>query len=166
MRKFILYILAAIIVSSLSLTTGAFANYSGTKIIAANEFKPSFIPKPDTLPGIEPSQQQSKTSRNIFTNTVLPRFAVILIGLTGSAALLFVIIGGVRLVLSYGAEEALESGKKQIIWGLIGFAVSLLAYTIVSIVTNLQFTGDTTKPTTETTQQTPAPSTATPPKNK
>lgn len=155
MRKFIIYILAALFISSLFMTTAVFANDSQPQIIAANHFKPSFIPKPDTLPGIEPSQQKSDTSRQVFTNTVLPRFAIILIGLTGATALVFIIIGGVRLVLSYGAEEALESGKKQIIWGLIGFAVSLLAYTIVSIVTKLEFEGNTTDATPAATTPTP-----------
>ena len=52
----------------------------------------------------------------------------------GGIAVVYVIIGGYFYVTSAGNEEQVESAKKGLQWSLIGFAVALLAYTIINAV--------------------------------
>jgi len=68
-------------------------------------------------------------------------FQTVLIGImsrfleiTGVATILFVIYYGFRYVISRGNEEAVEKAKKGLQWSLVGFAVSLLSYTIISTI--------------------------------
>ena len=62
-------------------------------------------------------------------------FSQTLIGIAGTLAVIFVIIGGYRLV--FGADAAKDDAKRTILYALIGLAVSLLAWILVDIV--LQF---------------------------
>ena len=68
-------------------------------------------------------------------------FQTVLIGImkrfleiTGVATILLVIYYGFRYVISRGNEEAVEKAKKGLQWSLVGFAVSLLSYTIISTI--------------------------------
>ena len=121
----------------------------GTVAYASNntpktDFVSPSIPKPDLLPGPTKTQVTDRGSRQILTQSVLPKFAINFIGFVGAVALLFVVIGGVRYTMVYGNEEAAEKARNQIIYALVGFLVALLSYTIVSIVTNVEFTENTT----------------------
>jgi len=137
MKKAILYIVAILAITS--------------AVTVASEF--SLIPKPDTLPGPSIGLQESEGgARNILVDIILPRFAVIAIGIIGSLALVFVMIGGIRLATAYGNEEDIEKGKKQVIYGVVGFILALLAFTIVQIVINLEFVETNPNQTTSTQQ--------------
>jgi len=114
-----------------------------TEIVAKEKiepFIPPIIPKPSTLPGTETDKQRSD-----LVNKVLPRAAIFLIGITGSVALLMIVIAGVRLATTYADEEATSKAKNQLVFSILGFLLALLSYTIVTIVSNLSFTGDDTK---------------------
>lgn len=54
------------------------------------------------------------------------------IGIIGVLSLLFIIIGGVRMVTSAGNESAITAGKKTVTWAVIGLVVALLAFTIIA----------------------------------
>jgi hypothetical protein len=60
----------------------------------------------------------------------------LLLGLSGVVAVLFVILGGYWYMASGGNEEQAEKGKKTITNFVLGFVIIILAYTIVTIVTN------------------------------
>ena len=109
-----------------------------------NEVQATPLIKPSTLPGPNVNEQLVDGARGYFVSRVLPRFGVFVIGMSGTAALLFVIIGGVRYMTIFDNEEAIEKAKKQVIYGLVGFLVALLSYTIVRAITNFQvITADT-----------------------
>lgn len=59
-------------------------------------------------------------------------FTQMLVGLAGSIAVLFVMIGGYRYVIS--SDEKKDEAKKTITYALIGLAVSLLAWIIIDLV--------------------------------
>lgn len=59
-------------------------------------------------------------------------FTQTLIGIAGSLAVLFVMIGGYRYVI--GRDEDKDAAKKTITYALIGLAVTLLAWIIVDLV--------------------------------
>lgn len=133
MRKFLPYILFFIL---------AFAALS---LLVHAQYEPAAIPKPSTLPGPDANTLETTGTRDIFTKTLLPRFAVGFIGFIGAVTLVFLIIGGVRFVTAYGNEEAIEKAKKQITWSLIAFIIALLAFTIVQVIINFEFFGNQTQ---------------------
>jgi len=57
-----------------------------------------------------------------------------ILGITGAAALLAIIIGGLRYVMSGGNEERIEGAKKTLTYAIIGFVVIILAYTILTLI--------------------------------
>lgn len=104
-----------------------------------NDFRPTPLIRPSTLPGPDGDAQGDKGARNFLVDVVLPRFAVAFIGTIGGISLLFVIIGGVRFATIFDNEEAIEKAKKQVIYGIVGFLLALLSYTIVRAIINFDF---------------------------
>jgi hypothetical protein len=58
----------------------------------------------------------------------------IVFSIAGALALLFVVIGGFRYVLSQGDPNATSQAKNTILFALVGLAVTVLAYVIVRFV--------------------------------
>jgi len=54
----------------------------------------------------------------------------------GAIAVLFVIIGGYRYLVSAGNEEAAKKGRQTVVNALIGLVIIILAYVIVNAVAN------------------------------
>lgn len=121
------------------------AFFSFELISIASNFQPPTIIKPDLLPGPD-NQEIAQGSREIILGKFLPRLTVRIIGLIGAAALLSIVIGGLRYATAYGKEETLEAAKNQILYSIIGFIVAILSYTIVTIVSNVEFKGDNSTP--------------------
>lgn len=59
----------------------------------------------------------------------------ILIFIIGAIAVIMLIVGGIRYVLSQGDQGAVTSAKNTILYAVIGIVVALLAYGAVSFVT-------------------------------
>ncbi len=55
----------------------------------------------------------------------------------GAWAMAFIVIGGFKLVMSQGDEEAVTKAKKSITWAVLGLVVALLAFSIIAIIQNL-----------------------------
>lgn len=64
------------------------------------------------------------------------RVIKVLLTLGGIIAVVFIIIGGYQYMTSAGNEESAGKGKKTLLYAVIGLAVILLAYTIVTVVFN------------------------------
>ncbi|NMB48636.1 hypothetical protein GYA13_04325 [Candidatus Kuenenbacteria bacterium] len=60
-----------------------------------------------------------------------------LLGILGILALVIVLIGGFKWMTSAGNEEGVSSAKKTIAAGIVGLAIILFAYAIVSFVFNV-----------------------------
>ena len=112
---------------------------------AAKTYKLPIIPKPSNLPGPEKEELEgeAKGARGILSNEVMPKMAIGIIGFVGGASLLMLVIGGARFAMVYGTEENVEKAKKQVIYALVGFLIAILSYTIVAIISNLEYKGDT-----------------------
>lgn len=52
-------------------------------------------------------------------------------------AVIFIIVGGFRMVVAAGNEEAITVAKKTITWAILGLVIALLSFSIVAIVQNL-----------------------------
>ena len=52
-------------------------------------------------------------------------------------SVLFIIVGGVKLVISRGNEEAITQGKKIILWAILGLIFAFLSFSFISIIQSL-----------------------------
>jgi len=52
-------------------------------------------------------------------------------------AVVFIVIGGFRMIISSGNEEAVATAKKTILWAVLGLAIALLSFVIIIIVQNI-----------------------------
>lgn len=55
----------------------------------------------------------------------------IVFGIAGGLALIFVVVGGFRYIISRGEPAAVAQGKNTIIYALVGLVVTIFAYAIV-----------------------------------
>jgi hypothetical protein len=77
------------------------------------------------------------TNRGVFgPGGFFTRAVEVVILLTGAVAVLFVVIGGLRYVLSSGDPKAAGQAKDTIMFALIGIAVAAAAYAMVRFVIN------------------------------
>lgn len=60
----------------------------------------------------------------------------ILIFIIGAIAVIMLIVGGIRYVLSQGDQGAVTSAKNTILYAIIGIVVAMLAYGAVAFVTS------------------------------
>ena len=79
------------------------------------------------------------------TNTIL--YAV------GIIAVVMLIWGGVRYIISGGDSKKVTDAKNTILYAILGLVVALLSYAIVNFVLNVVGTGDVTVDQTESTEQ-------------
>lgn len=76
-------------------------------------------------------QQDSRSAGDIAKDVVNIMFFIV-----GIMAVIMIIWGGIRYVLSAGNSAALTSAKNTIMYAVIGLIVAILAYTIVNFVIN------------------------------
>ena len=91
---------------------------------------------------IIPTEEQNKNLAEKFATGEfelydLPEYVIYLIEfliyIAGGISVLFVVIGGYKYMIG-GASDDKEAGKKTIGYALAGFAISVLAWTIVNFV--------------------------------
>jgi len=85
------------------------------------------------------------SSVNDGNSTDLPSFITnivnILLFLAGAIAVIVIIIGGIRYVMSSGDAGQVQSAKNTILYAVVGLVVVIMAYAIVNFVIN-QFQGN------------------------
>ncbi len=59
------------------------------------------------------------------------------LGIIGVWAVAFIVIGGFRMVVSAGNEEAVLAAKKTVTWAILGLLVAVLSFAIIAIVQDL-----------------------------
>lgn len=79
---------------------------------------------------------------NLFgPNSIFVTITNILLFIIGAVAVIMLIIGGVRYVVSAGDQNAVTSAKNTILYAIIGIVVAFLAYAAVNFVSNQLQTG-------------------------
>ena len=58
---------------------------------------------------------------------------------SGGAAVLFLVIGGIRYISSFGDQERMDGAKKTIKYAVIGLLAVILSFAIVTNVIDLIF---------------------------
>jgi hypothetical protein len=72
---------------------------------------------------------------------LLNNLVTLLFGLVGIVAVIFVIYGGAKFVLSGGDEKQVEGARKTITYALIGLVVVILAFAIVNFISYITGVG-------------------------
>jgi hypothetical protein len=77
----------------------------------------------------------SDVPANLFgEGSIFQAIANVLIFLVGAVAVLMLIVGGLRYVLSSGNSSAVESAKNTILYAIVGIVVAIMAFAAVNFV--------------------------------
>ena len=77
----------------------------------------------------------SSNATNLFNSGgVFQTVSNVLIFIVGAVAVIMLIIGGLRYVISQGDKGNVESAKNTILYAVIGIVVAVMAYAIVNFV--------------------------------
>ena len=68
--------------------------------------------------------------------SIVEQIVRILIILTGAVAVIMIIVGGFRYIISAGDGNAAAAAKKTIVYALVGLVIVIFAQVIVSLVAN------------------------------
>jgi len=100
------------------------------------------------------AQELTDPLGNVSIPVLIGRVIRVALGISGSVALLMFIYGGFIWLTSGGKSEAIEKGKKTLIWAVIGLVVIFTAYLAVDQVIRALTSGDVSgaEETTETTR--------------
>lgn len=129
----------AITIVVLSLTTFPMvvsATSTTTSPTAPTIYQPSTLPGPDSTKVVG-----NEATRNYFLNKFAPTYIGGFIGMMGGITFLMVVISGIQYLTSYGNDEKMKQATKSLTFSVIGLLLALLAWSIVSIVSNISFGG-------------------------
>ena len=112
---------------------GSIALTIGSKVYA--DCSPGTEPLGNGITCAAPSGKASTAT--LFGNgSVFQKVSNVLIFLVGAIAVIMLIVGGLRYVLSGGSKDAVEGAKNTILYAIIGIVVAILAYAAVKFVVN------------------------------
>ncbi len=61
----------------------------------------------------------------------------LLLGIAGSIAVIFIIVGGIQYATSAGDDSRVQSAKNTIMNAVIGLVITVMAYAIVNFILNV-----------------------------
>jgi len=82
--------------------------------------------------GVDAAGGKAKKNNNLPGD--IQRVVNVLLFVLGAVAVLMIIIGGIRYVLSNGEAAQVTAAKNTVLYSVIGLVVALLAYAIVNFV--------------------------------
>ena len=80
---------------------------------------------------------------NVIVEAGIPAIANIFLNSSAALSVIFVVIGGAQLLLSFGREEEYPKAKKTITWALGGLFVALTSHRIVAVIVSENYTNST-----------------------
>ncbi len=93
----------------------------------------------DILPGAGLFSPGEDVRTSFLFSKFIPFLITYTIRLAVGLAVIALIIGGYQFVTSYGDTDKRQGAQKTITYALIGLAVALTAFGIVTIITNINF---------------------------
>lgn len=83
------------------------------------------------------SARGAQQPSNLFGDTgVFAEISSVLLFIVGAIAVIMIIIGGLRYVISGGDSSQVQAAKNTILYALVGIIVAILAYAAVNFVIN------------------------------
>lgn len=138
---------ALLIVPALVLTLGAAPAYAQTPATGCDVVTTGGIAH-----GAECAKPTNAPSQLFGPNSIFVTVTNIMLFIIGAIAVIMLIIGGIRYVVSAGDQNAVTSAKNTILYAIIGIVVAFLAYAAVNFVSS-QLTAGTTTASVSTTRQ-------------
>ena len=89
--------------------------------------------------GILPGPGSANDGITYVSDRLIPRITNWVVALVMSGSVAVVIVGGLMYVISGGDPEKKEKARNTIVWAIGGMVISMLAYTIVKIIININF---------------------------
>lgn len=82
---------------------------------------------------------------DLFTggDALIPRLINLMLFIVGILAIVFLIFGGIRYVISGGDKSKVDAAKNTILYAIVGLIVAILGYAIVNWVIGVVGTGGT-----------------------
>lgn len=80
------------------------------------------------------SATESAAPNNASIEEIIQRVINILLFIVGAGAVIMLIIGGIRYVVSAGDQQAVANAKNTILYAIVGIVVAVLAYAAVQFV--------------------------------
>lgn len=90
----------------------------------------------DLQKGIDSAKPTGASDQLFGNGSIFQTVADTLIFIVGAVAVIMLIIGGLRYVLSSGDEKAVTGAKNTILYAIIGIIVAILAFAAVQFVIN------------------------------
>jgi hypothetical protein len=75
------------------------------------------------------------------TDALIPRLINLMLFIVGILAIVFLIFGGIRYVISAGDKTKVDAAKNTILYAIVGLIVAILGYAIVNWVIGVVGTG-------------------------
>lgn len=119
-------------VQNASLYTGAVLLTTFWNVAGALGAPPNFGPIPSETGGPDPGSNPTATIRA----TVLRVLAVVL-NYLALVAVIFIVVAGIRLIVSQGDDTAKDKAKKTILYVAIGLIVILVARVLVQFISTI-----------------------------
>lgn len=83
------------------------------------------------------SARGAQQPADLFGNTgVFSQISSVLLFIVGAVAVIMIVIGGLRYVVSGGDSSQVQAAKNTILYALVGIIVAILAYAAVNFVIN------------------------------
>ena len=98
-----------------------------------NTNEPFEVLRPDNLPATRDVSAGAETT----INEIMQYAINLVLYASGSVAVFFLVLGGVRYIASFGNQELMDGAKKTIKYAVIGLLAVILAYAVVTNVINL-----------------------------
>ncbi len=102
-------------------------------IVASFISSPVFATVQDGVDSARGSQQPTV----LFGNSgVFSEITNVLLFVIGAVAVIMIVIGGLRYVISGGDAKQVQAAKNTILYALVGVIIAILAYAVVNFVSN------------------------------
>lgn len=102
----------------------------GLGVVALQTQPVAAAPVSEVQDGVNAIGGKGQTNLTTFIQTIIN----VLLFVIGAVAVIMIIIGGIRYVVSGGDQAAVTGAKNTILYSVIGLVVALLAYAIVNFV--------------------------------
>ena len=103
--------------------------------------------------GVQAAKADGMPSELVGENGIFLQITNTILYAVGIIAVVMLIWGGVRYIISGGDSKKVTDAKNTILYAILGLVVALLSYAIVNFVLNVVGTGDVTVDQTESTEQ-------------
>ena len=106
--------------------------------IGVEQFKDTVF-RPENLP----AGSETLGGFEVRVSGILQYAINIVLYASGSVAVLFLVLGGIRYITSFGEQEGMDSAKKIIKYALIGLLAVILSYAAVTNIIDLIYRATT-----------------------